>query len=45
VALLARIASAELAAGNLDAARTAVSRGLARDPRHPVLLALQRKTQ
>jgi uncharacterized protein HemY len=45
VALLARIASAELAAGNVDAARAAVSRGLARDPRHPVLLALQRKTQ
>jgi tetratricopeptide (TPR) repeat protein len=45
VALLARIASAELAAGNVDAARAAVSRGLARDPRHPVLLTLQRKTQ
>jgi tetratricopeptide (TPR) repeat protein len=45
VALLARLASAELAVGNADAARAAVARGLARDPRHPVLLALQRKTQ
>ena len=42
-ALLSRLAQAELAAGNVDAARAAVARGLARDPRHPVLLALQRK--
>lgn len=31
--------------GHTDAARAAVARGLARDPRHPVLLALQRKVQ
>ena len=43
--LLARLAEAELAEGHTDAARAAVARGLARDPRHPVLLALQRKTQ
>jgi tetratricopeptide (TPR) repeat protein len=43
--LLARLAQAELASGHIDAARTAVDRGLARDPRHPVLLALQRRLQ
>jgi len=43
--LLARLAEAELAAGNVDAAKAAVARGLDRDPRHPVLLALQRKLQ
>jgi tetratricopeptide (TPR) repeat protein len=41
--LLARLAEAELATGHVDAARAAVARGLARDPRHPVLLALERK--
>jgi tetratricopeptide (TPR) repeat protein len=45
VGLLARLAEAELATGNLDGAKAAVARGLARDPRHPVLLALQRKLQ
>jgi tetratricopeptide (TPR) repeat protein len=44
-ALLSRIAQAEMAAGHVDAAKAAVARGLARDPRHPVLLALQRKLQ
>ena len=43
--LLARLAQAELATGHVDAAKAAVARGLARDPRHPVLLALQRKLQ
>jgi tetratricopeptide (TPR) repeat protein len=43
--LLARLAQAEIATGHVDAARAAVARGLARDPRHPVLLALQRKLQ
>jgi tetratricopeptide (TPR) repeat protein len=43
--LLSRLAEAEFAAGNLDSARAALARGLARDPRHPVLLALQRKLQ
>jgi tetratricopeptide (TPR) repeat protein len=43
--LLARLAEAELAAGNLDGAKAAVARGLARDPRHPVLMALQRRLQ
>ena len=43
--LLVRIAEAELAAGNNDAARAAIDRGLARDPRHLMLLALQRKIQ
>jgi len=43
--LLVRIAEAELAAGNTDAARAAIDRGLARDPRHLVLLALQHKIQ
>jgi len=43
--LLARLAQAELANGRVDAARAAVDRGLTRDPRHPVLLALQRKLQ
>jgi len=43
--LLARLAEAELAEGHTDAASAAVTRGLARDPRHPVLLALQRKVQ
>ena len=43
--LLARLAEAELATGDIDAAKAAVARGLDRDPRHPVLLALQRKIQ
>jgi tetratricopeptide (TPR) repeat protein len=43
--LLARLAEVELANGHTDAAKTAVARGLARDPRHPVLLALQRKLE
>ncbi len=43
--LLARLAEAERAAGDIPAARAAVARGLERDPRHPVLLALQRKLQ
>jgi tetratricopeptide (TPR) repeat protein len=43
--LLARLAEAELAAGDEDAARATVARGLSRDPRHPVLLVLQRKLQ
>jgi tetratricopeptide (TPR) repeat protein len=43
--LLARLAGAELAAGNADAAKATVARGLERDPRHPILLALQRKLQ
>jgi tetratricopeptide (TPR) repeat protein len=43
--LLARLAQAELATGDIDAAKAAVARGLDRDPRHPVLLALQRKIQ
>ena len=43
--LLARLAGAELAAGDIGAARIAVVRGLDRDARHPVLLALQRKLQ
>jgi tetratricopeptide (TPR) repeat protein len=43
--LLARLSQAELAAGDIVAARAALARGLARDPRHPVLLALQRKLQ
>jgi tetratricopeptide (TPR) repeat protein len=43
--LLARLAQAELANGHVEAARTAIDRGLARDPRHPVLLALQRRLQ
>jgi tetratricopeptide (TPR) repeat protein len=43
--LLARLAEAELATGRVDAAKAAVARGLTRDPRHPLLLALQRKFQ
>jgi tetratricopeptide (TPR) repeat protein len=43
--LLARLAQAELSNGRADAAKAAVDRGLARDPRHPVLLALQRRLQ
>ena len=43
--LLARLAEAELANGHADAAKAAVARGLGRDPRHPVLLALQRRLQ
>jgi hypothetical protein len=43
--LLARLAQAELATGDIDAAKAAVARGLDRDHRHPVLLALQRKIQ
>jgi tetratricopeptide (TPR) repeat protein len=43
--LLARLAEAELATGDIDAAKAAVARGLDRNPRHPVLLALQRKMQ
>jgi len=45
VSLLARLAEAEFAAGEADAARATVARGLARDPRHPTLLTLQRKLQ
>jgi tetratricopeptide (TPR) repeat protein len=44
-ALLARLAGAEFAAGEVDAARRTVARGLARDPRHPILLVLQRKLE
>jgi tetratricopeptide (TPR) repeat protein len=43
--LLARLAEAELASGDVGAARVAVTRGLDRDPRHPTLLALQRRLQ
>jgi tetratricopeptide (TPR) repeat protein len=43
--LLARLAEAELANGHVDEARATVARGLVRDPRHPVLLALRRKLQ
>ena len=42
---LARLADAELAIGDVDAARKTVARGLARDPRHPVLLAIQKRAQ
>jgi len=42
---LARLADAELAAGDVEAARRTVAQGLARDPQHPLLLALQRKLQ
>jgi tetratricopeptide (TPR) repeat protein len=43
--LLARLAGAELAAGDIEAAKGTVARGLARDPRHPILLVLQQKLQ
>lgn len=44
-ALLARLAKAELAIGELAAARSTVEKGLGRDPHDPVLLALQRQLQ
>ncbi len=41
--LLARLADAAWKAGDLTSAKTALGRGLAQDPRHPVLLGLQRR--
>ena len=45
VALLVRLATAEAATGETVAARATVERGLAKDPRQPALLALQRRLQ
>jgi tetratricopeptide (TPR) repeat protein len=45
VALLVRLAGAEAAAGETVAARATVARGLAKDPRHPALLALQHQLE
>ncbi|HOG29229.1 MAG TPA: tetratricopeptide repeat protein [Vicinamibacterales bacterium] len=44
-ALLARLAGAELAIGDIDAARKTIGRGLALDPRHPALLGLRARAQ
>ena len=42
---LARLADAELAAGDTEAARRTIALGLGQDPRHPTLRALQRRLQ
>ncbi|MEW5980834.1 MAG: tetratricopeptide repeat protein [Acidobacteriota bacterium] len=45
VALLAKLAAAEIAAGQGEAARRTIGRGLERDPGNGALLALQRRTK
>ncbi len=42
---LARLADAEMAVGDVEAARKTVARGLGKDARNPTLLALQKRLQ